>query len=506
MRTKKVRKPAPPPASVVSGKISALRQDSWQNAATGFGVFGRDKRMTAEFALDLLDPSTCEAIWRGNGLGARAIELVADEMLRPGWEVTIDDDKALSDALEAEDTRLDLKSNLTVALHTARALGGAGIVLNVDDGRPIDQPVKEDRIRSIKALNTFSCQELIADRWYNDPLEPKYGEVAVWRITPHDLVPGAEVKNFPRVHESRVLRFNGVRTTRKNRFLGMTPGWDDSILCRAYETLRDFCAAFQGVGILVADFSVAVLKLKNLAQILSTEAGQALQERAAGIEAARSIARVLLIDTEEEYARQTTPVAGLPDLLEKLMLRLAADFKMPVGLLFGQGPTGLNATGDADMNWFDNQVVGERERDLTPQLMRYYRLLMLAKEGPAKGQLPDGWSIKYNPQRQLTELEQTTMRKTVADTDAVYIANEVVTPEEVGLSRFGGAGYSTEMNAFNRELREKLMEDEALQAEQLGAQATATAQENEQKALDQPVVLAEKKAGETKLSPKAKDK
>lgn len=485
------RAPRPQGAtSVVPEKLEQPHVDTWQNAATGFGILGKDKRLSVSYQPDLLDPNTCEALWRGSDLAARAIELVPDEMLREGWEVVIDDDKELSDALELEDARLNATETWRSALHTARAMGGSAVFVGTKDtGKNLALPLTEDRIPEIEFLTVLSPQELWAERWYNDPTKPKYGEVALWRMVPVGMPPGANIAQFPLVHESRILKFNGVRTTRKFRFSGAQPGWDDSILCRAVEVLADFGAAFQGTGMLVADFSVPVLRMKELARMLSTKQGQAaLADRAAGIEAARSIARVLILDVEEEYVRQTTSVAGLSDVLHVLILRLAAALKLPVGLMMGQGPTGLNSTGEADMRWFNDQVSGERKKDLEPNLMRYYRLLMLAKAGPAGGRLPEKWSIKFNALVQPTDLETATIRKTTADTDAVYIANQVVTPEEIGRSRFGGAGYSTETQ-IDLDLRDQLMDPE-LQAEQLGAQAKATAQENEEKALEQPVVAA----------------
>jgi hypothetical protein len=69
---------------------------------------------------------------------------------------------------------------------------------------------------------------------------------------------------------------------------------------------------------------------------------------------------------------------------------------------------------------------------------------MLSKEGPTKGKVLDDWSLEFNPLWQPTEQETVEMRNKQAETDKIYIEQQVLTPEEVTLSRFGGDEYSIE--------------------------------------------------------------
>lgn len=448
-----------------------VRLDGWANAATGLGVLGKDKRLSVSYSPDLLDPATCEALWRGNDLAARVIELIPDEALREGVEFCTSDNE-FDELIEDEIIRLNGIETLREAWHTARALGGCGILVGATDGSSnLELPLAEDRVRTIDFLTVLTPRELWATSWYNDPTKAKYGEVATYRLVPTSVPPDSKsISQYPVIHESRIIRISGVRTTRRYRYSGVQPGWDDSILARIVESLSDFQGAFAGSAVLAADFAFAVLKIKGLAQILATETGQGLMTRAAGIEAARSVANVTLLDAEEEYARQTTNISGLPDLLEKLMLRLAAAAKIPVALLMGQGPSGLNATGEADMRWFYDQVSAEQERIARPALKRLFSLILGAKLGPAKGKLPEKWNFEFNPLWQLTEEQQATVRKTQADTDAIYLAAQVVTPQEIAKSRFGGEAYSTDTE-IDMDLREDLLADEDLQLAALGAAA-----------------------------------
>lgn len=461
-KTKKVPVPAPAPRK-------PARVDGWQNASTYFGVLGKDKRLNVSYSPEQLDPETCEQLWRGNDLAARIIEVIPDEMLREGFEPTCDD-RELAEEIHDASITLNATEVVREGLHTARALGGAGIFLGVDDGgKDLELPLAEDRIRSLDYITLLTPRELWANRWYADPTKPKYGEVANYRMVPVGTPPGASIINFPIVDESRIIRVSGVRTTRRHRFSGPQPGWDASILNRIVEVLSDFSGAFQGAGILATDFAVPVLKIQGLAELLATEQGQSLADRAAGIENARSIARTLILDAENEsYERQTTTITGLPELLDKLMLRLAAAAKMPVSLLMGQAPAGLNATGDSDIRWFYDQISAEQERVVRPVLKRLFDIMLLAKNGPSKGKIPENWGLKFNPLWQLTEKEQADVRLVQAQVDQIYIVNQVVTPLEIGKSRFGNDVYSTE-TSIDLDLRDDLETDTDLQMNKLGS-------------------------------------
>ena len=117
---------------------------------------------------------------------------------------------------------------------------------------------------------------------------------------------------------------------------------------------------------------------------------------------------------------------------------------MPVAVLLGRSPAGLNATGDADTRGWDDVVDGERRTVLLPALERVVRLLLLSREGPTRGVEPEGWSVVLPPLRTPTPSEDAALRKAVADTDVAYVQAGVLAPEEVARSRFRPEGWSAE--------------------------------------------------------------
>jgi hypothetical protein len=72
------------------------------------------------------------------------------------------------------------------------------------------------------------------------------------------------------------------------------------------------------------------------------------------------------------------------------------------------------------------------------------RVLLRSKLGPTKGVEPENWSFAFNPLWQPTEGEKIDARNKQAQTDQIYITQQVLHPEEVRSSRFGGDTYSPE--------------------------------------------------------------
>jgi phage-related protein (TIGR01555 family) len=490
------------------------RRDSWANQISGLGAVGKDKRLGATFCADLITQETAEEMWRGDDIIARAIETIPAEALREGFCVKIEGDKETSEAVDGVHRELRTEEHLQEALEYGRAYGGGPLLLGVDDGvKDLAKPLNEKAVRSLKFLTSWTPRELYPVSYYSDPLADKFAEIMMYRLVPSVAPPSApnqtqqpNLFQQPLIHESRLIRVNGVRTSRRMRWVTATPGWDDSILVRIVQVVRDFQQAWQGSAILMQDFSTPVLKMKNLARVLAGQnvSGQTIAQRAAALELCRSIARVLIVDQDEEYKRETTPVTGLAELLDKLMYRVAAAVGMPVSLLFGQAPAGLNATGDSDIRWFYDQIKGFQRRRVEPMLRRITRQIFLSKDGPTRGKEPENWRIAFNPLWQLTDKEKAEARYIQAQSDQIYLVNQVISPVEIAQARFGGDEYSfeTQLDEDAQKLREEMLGNPDLMTEQLGGNALEDKQrqqELEQKKAENPAPIA---AGGAKVPPK----
>lgn len=482
--------------------IVPARRDGWTNILTGLGSTTYDKRRSTTFELaEVINHAGAAELWRGDDLAARVIETWPDEMLRRGFELHVtSDDATLEDAKpkgapaegpdapeekgkgkpppfgrgdrrrDAEEEaapppakksetgaaggkddvervtdhwkELGLVEALWRALAYSRAYGGGAILLGVNDGQDLTKPLDLERVIEFTFLTVLEPRECSPIAWYADPRAPKYGEAAIYQLSP--TIPGTPHKaNFSagtvQVHESRLIIFQGIQVSNA-QLSGTLSGWGDSVLTRIWKVLRDFNVSWASAALLLQDFAQAVYGVKGLAELIASDKDQEIMARMQIAERQRSTARAIMIDSEETFERKQTPMSGMPEMLELFATRFAAAADMPVTRLFGISPGGLNATGESDIRLFYDRVSTAQERKLLPPLERIARLTFKAL-GIAE---PKSWAFKFRPLWQPTDKERAEARKITAETDKIYIEAGVLSPEEVAVSRFGGDEYSAE--------------------------------------------------------------
>ena len=424
------------------------RLDGWANLLTNLGVIGKDKTLATEMTPDLLDQQTLENLWRGDDIAAKIVEYLVAEALRKGFVVQLAEDRsALDDQTREAERRInaalapsgiDLVGQVKLAAEYERAYGGSAIFMGALDGRKPDQPLDESGVRAFRFLQVFEPRELRPLRWYGDPLRPDFGKPELLEVVP---IAGYDTSSITsQIHESRLVMFPGIRVTK--RTYRENNGWGDSVLNRVYSILQRFNNSFDGSASILAEISIPILKLKGLAEILSANDRTVVQNRAQALDLARSVARTLILDSEEDFSRSTTTVTGMSDLLDKWMERLAAAAGMPISILFGRQPGGLNSTGQTDLEVWYSSVVSYQTQELQPRIERLLRVLFRSKDGPTGGIEPDYWSIKWLPLQQLGEVADSDRRLKVAQTDQIYFSMGALTPDEIRKSRFGGDSYN----------------------------------------------------------------
>ena len=459
------------------GQHLRVVSDGWQNPTTGHRT-ARDKIAANEIApvAPNTDRQTLEDIYHGDDLGARIVDELVGDMLRKWMRlgVTMRDDadsdtnvEAASDMMAALKA-LDAKAKLRDALTWAQVFGGSLIFIGADDGGGDDvqamaQPLRENSIRSINFLEVYDRWDIDIESEYGDPLSPKFGQPETYRLRNNGSVRGGA--NLPElvIHETRTLRFDGVRVNRRR--LLRNAGWHDSVYTRVQQVLGDFGISWSSAAHLLADFAPMTFQSPGLALSLAQDGPSVILDRMTTMDMCRSTVRMIPIDEGEALSREATPLTGMPDLLSLFILRLCAAAKMPVTKLFGQSPSGLNTTAEGDLSFWYDRVETAQEADLAPQLRRLIDLLWLSADGPTNGAEPESWDLEFEKLWQLSQLEETQARKAQAETDAIYIDTQVLMPDEVAASRFGGDRYSYETNL-----------DDAMRAEDDGPEAEPEAE------------------------------
>jgi len=421
-------------AGIVSSTRSSVvrRVDEFKNALTGLGNAMFDKLgATVAGSVQAQPDQYYENLIRTDRLARRIASLPAREMLRQGYEIEVQDDPEFDERpLMDEFTRLDVDTSLVWALTLARAVGGAAIVPLIDDGgADLRMPLNVDAIRTIESLSVVSkkCLTQIAP------------ESAIFMLQ----YPGSS-KSPVFIHESRLIRFDGERVTDDAKIMNL--GWGDSIFLSIEKDLQRVGTSFQAVSNMLIDSSQAVFKLKDFQDIVAgnPDGDDAVRTRIGLMNFCRSVIRAIVLDADtEDFAYHDRTFSGIPDSIDRLMYLLSAVTGIPVTLLFGRSPAGMNATGDADIRFFYDQTAADQTEHLKPRHTRLAQLVMAQRMGPLKGRAPLGWCISYNPLWQLSATEQADVGLKTAQADQIYIDSQVALPEEIAISRFGGKTYST---------------------------------------------------------------
>jgi len=418
--------------------VSVNRVDGWYNIYTRQGIQGQDKQLGAGFGTPLrLSEVTLDDVYRGDGFTRRCIDLPTKEMVKNGFKVTGDTDGDINNYLAAR----NLKSMLLKALQWARVQGGSLMVLGINDGGTFETPVNDKKIKEIEFFKVYDKNRVswtTADL-YNEPSHRSYGNPEFYTVTP--LHTGTSMPSF-RIHESRVIIFDGLQVSDRARI--ENDGWGDSHIQHIWTQLQNLSGSYFAAKNVIDDFIQVIMKVENLAQLIEAGKDDLIKKRLEILDLGRHLINTMMIDSKEDFQKHANSVSGMADLLDRFAMALSAVTGIPITLLMGQAPAGLNATGASDIRfWYDN-IAQEQEAQLLKPITRICYLAQLASDGPTKGKLIDDWKVVFNSLWKQTDKEISETRKLVADTDKIYIDAGVIDPEEVAESRFGGTEYSIE--------------------------------------------------------------
>jgi phage-related protein (TIGR01555 family) len=399
------------------------RNDSWQNMLTGLGS-ARDKA-TYNHLLpnNRLTPEYLEHLYENDDIAARICDLLPNEMMRQGVNIHICSEPFVAD---------HLNSVIKDALVKSRIFGASFIYIGADDGQSQDQPLNISKVKAVHFLNVLTTKNLSQQSHYKNPNATKFGQCELYRLNSNN----SQVL----IHETRLIPFLGTCPLNTNQF-------PPSVLQRIYPVLQQFHTAWQATAHLMTDAAQGVFKLKGLHSAVASSRSDELIKRMELVDMSRSISRSILLDAEDEdFRRDSYSFSGIPEILEKMMLRLAASARLPVSLLMGQAPAGMNATGESDTRFFYDQVKAEQEA-IKPKIELLIQIYHADAEAEVKVNFPALW--------QMTDREKAELRRMEAETDRIYLQEGVLLPEEVALHRFKDGQFS-----IDRESRAGLAEIE----------------------------------------------
>lgn len=443
------------------GKITAItsRLDGWISAVTGLGGL-KDRRNSYVFKGDpALDVELADSLFNDNWLAARVCEIYPEEALAEGVKIKVsikgEDRRSegakgpeLETKLHGRFDELNVLELIVEAATFGRCHGDSFVLMGIEDGLSLEQPLDLTRVTSLDFLQTIDRRYLTVQKRYADVAKSNYDDAEIFEFNPGGT---NAATSRQLIHESRLLKFRGARTSK--RAFRANNNWHYSVLHRVHRVIRDFDVSWDSASNLLQTASMGLYGVNGLMDIITSEDGAAqLEKRMQAIDMGRSTARSQIYDKElEDFKIVSQSFTGVPDMLDRFATRIAAAAGTPVSILFGEAPAGLNATGDQDNKSWSRRLGSYSSKELKPQLE-----ILLAVLIAEAGSKPETWSIEFEPLDKPTAIEEATLRKTVAETDTIYITNQVLNPEEVAVNRFGAEGWSAD-TAIDLTVREKTL-------------------------------------------------
>ena len=427
-----------------------IRADGLQNVFIGMGT-GRDKsQYTKTTATIFLAQEELENLY-GEWLPRRIVDIYADQATRKGFKVLFGGDGVRAEEVQGIEQVIEdlyILESLNLAAKNSRLYGGACLLLFIDDGRPAYMPVDKRNIRRVEEIECL-------DRWQIAPVINEenlydYSKATYYQIISGDLI---NEPTLSYIHKDRILRFDGdwlpYRIRQRNY------GWGMSSLQTVYDSFRHYWTGLNSAATLLTEFDIFVHKVRGLAAMLAAGKEGAVRDRLQVNDMSKSIYRGYAIDAEkEELEFISRNFGGIGEVLEKLRVDIIGASKIPHTLLFGESPGGLGSTGRSEERDFAKTLADYQATNFKRPIKKLMEYIMLSKEGPTSGKLPESWRISFNPLFELNEREMADVRARVAAVDGRYIQLGVLSPKEVADARYGGSEWSMELTLDPSVIRE----------------------------------------------------
>ena len=423
-----------------NGAVRPHREDGYVSLLNKYGT-KQDNSEAYKFEREPVIPDMqLTGLYEGNGLFSKIIDTPAEEALKHGFDLNLKSDELNAFVEDALDD-LEWEEKAATAIKWARLYGGALIVMLIDDGRGLEEPVDWEHIRSIDELRVYERSIVQPD--YASLYQQDYGGKGVGnRVSkfgqPEYYYVSSIYGSF-KVHESRCLVFrNGVLPEQTSNATYLFWGMPEYVRIR--RALRETVTAHTDSVKLLERSVQAIYSMKGLASLLTTDDGEnQVLKRLQLVDTSRGLLNSIAIDSEgEQYDFKTFQFSGVKDVIDATCNMLSALTNIPQTILFGRSPAGMNATGDSDFESYYNFV----EKIQRLMLKRNLRTLLdvVFRAGIASGDVaeePD-YKLEFKPLWSLSDTEQAAVDQTKAQTALVkaqtaqaYVDMQALDPTEV---------------------------------------------------------------------------
>lgn len=393
--------------------------DSFQNMTARVGLQAENIQSKSTYTNDFISRNrqVLESAYRTSWIAAAAVNAIADDMTREGVTLLGDLDVEVEENIERMATKLKVWQGLNSTVRWARLYGGAVGLLMID-GQDVSTPLRMDAVAKDQFKGIY-----VLDRWM---LQPTLNDV-ITDMTPdlgkpkfYDTIQDAQF-GLPQlhIHHSRVIRMEGMELPYYQRMA--ENGWAQSVLEALWDRLIAFDSTTEGAAQLVYKAHLRTFTVENLREIIAVGGRQmdALMKQIDMIRQYQSNEGMTLMDDTDKFEAHSYTFSGLADMVGVFAEQVSGALGIPLVRLFGQTPKGLNATGDAEIRQYYDNVRVNQERMMRSGVLKVYELLYRSTTGDAP---PEGFDIEFAPLWTPSDQDKATINSSI--TSAIVQASE----------------------------------------------------------------------------------
>lgn len=373
-------------------------------------------------------------LYEGSGLFAKIIDTPAEEAFRAGFSIKGD---VPGDAVEnAEDLLewLHWEEKAAQAVKWARLYGGSLVVMLINDGGGIEEPLKLEKVRSVDGLRVY-------DRSIVRP-SPVGVDGSSYPMPEHYQV-FSRYGTFT-VHESRCLAF------RNGELLERSPSWHlwPWGIPEAYRVLDALKGAeiSHGSAVRLLDKSVQpVYKIHELSKVLETLEGEAqVLRRLDTMDISRGLYKTVALSMEDNFSYLGEVSEGIGKVIDVSDRALSAATGIPEIVLWGK-PIDYERPGqmwrqhdDTSMGAWYSYVEGIQNGMVKTNLWRLLSIIFRAEvNAGVLSRLPK-FNVEFKPLWSIDavdladiDLEKAERQRSEAQAAAMYVGMGVIAPKDV---------------------------------------------------------------------------
>ena len=386
--------------------------DAFSNPAARIGFGTMDLLNATEYPLTRLTQNyqLLTSLYRDNWIVQNIIATIPNDMIRKWYEIKSAIEPEYIDQMKHLERQTQIRKKILLGMYWGRLYGGAAGVILIKGQNDLSQPLEMDTVMPGSFLGLQ-----ILDRWngvypegelVTDPEDKDYGLPAYYTIRDEETG-----HMMARVHHSRVIRFIGRELPWIEQVTETY--WGESEIEAIYNEVvrRDNVAG--NIAALTFRANINYMETDGLDQLLGT-ANTEMQRRFYNLMAAQSIMEsnfgTRVINKGDAIHNTQYTFTGLSDVYVRIMMDVAGAARTPVTKLFGRSPSGLNATGESDMQNYYDYIDGLRETELRGIIERLLPIMALSAWGRIPGDLDIDFPPMWTPDAK--EIAEIAERKT----------------------------------------------------------------------------------------------